>query len=122
MPTPGFRTSSRSARTVGLVTSRPRSPGGLHVRGTAARVVRVMLLSGITAGALAAQQPAKWRLVEEWRVGGEVDGPHSFGDVRALAYLPMGGSSCLTRATSRCTTWTRRGSRCGPWGGRRRAW
>lgn len=90
MPTPRFRTSNRSARTVGLVTSRPRSPGGLHVRGIAARVVRVMLLSGITAGALAAQQPAKWRLVEEWRVGGEVDGPHSFGDVRALAYLPDG--------------------------------
>jgi hypothetical protein len=46
-----------------------------------------MLLTG-----LATQQPTpKWRLVEEWRVGGEVDGPHSLGDVRGLGLLPGGG-------------------------------
>jgi hypothetical protein len=39
---------------------------------------------------LPAQQPARWRLVEEWRVGGEVDGPHSFGDVRGMGVLPDG--------------------------------
>lgn len=40
---------------------------------------------------LATQQPAQqWRLVEEWRVGGEVEGPHSFGDVRGLGLLPGG--------------------------------
>lgn len=40
---------------------------------------------------VATQQPAaKWRLVEEWRVGGEVEGPHSFGDVRGLGLLPGG--------------------------------
>jgi hypothetical protein len=37
-----------------------------------------------------AQQPARWRLVEEWRVGGAVDGPHSLGDVRGLGVLPDG--------------------------------
>lgn len=38
-----------------------------------------------------AQTPAPWRLVEEWRVGGEVDGPYSFVDVRGLGLLPDGG-------------------------------
>jgi hypothetical protein len=38
------------------------------------------------------QQPAgQWRLVEEWRVGGAVDGPHSFGDVRGMGVQPNGG-------------------------------
>lgn len=32
-----------------------------------------------------------WRLVEEWRVGGEVEGAYSFHDVRALERLPNGG-------------------------------
>lgn len=46
----------------------------------------------IVLTALAIQPPvAKWRLVEEWRVGGEVEGPHSFGDVRGLGLLPDGG-------------------------------
>lgn len=39
--------------------------------------------------ALGAQ--AQWRLVEEWRVGGDVTGAHSFLDVRSLARLPNGG-------------------------------
>ena len=37
-----------------------------------------------------AQQPARWRLVEEWRVGGAVEGPHSFGDIRGMAIMPDG--------------------------------
>lgn len=36
-------------------------------------------------------QAQQWRLVEEWRVGGEVEGAHSFQDVRALELLPNGG-------------------------------
>lgn len=52
---------------------------------------RATLLGCIAAGALAAQQPSRWRLVEEWRVGGEVDGPHSFGDVRGMGVLPGAG-------------------------------
>ena len=51
------------------------------------RGVLVMLLA---ASPVLTQQPAKWRLVEEWRVGGEVDGPHSFGDVRGMGLLPDG--------------------------------
>ena len=37
-----------------------------------------------------AQQPATWRLVEEWRVGGEPDGPHSFDALFGFARLPNG--------------------------------
>jgi hypothetical protein len=37
-----------------------------------------------------AQQPARWRLVEEWRVGGAVDGPHSLGDVRGMGLFADG--------------------------------
>jgi hypothetical protein len=33
----------------------------------------------------------RWRLVEDWRVGGEVEGAHSFQDVRGLELLPGGG-------------------------------
>lgn len=33
----------------------------------------------------------QWRLVEEWRVGGEVEGAYSFLDVRDLELLPGGG-------------------------------
>lgn len=36
------------------------------------------------------QQTAKWRLVEEFRVGGEPDGPHSFLGVRGLRVFPDG--------------------------------
>lgn len=38
-----------------------------------------------------AQAPREWRLIEEWRVGGEVEGPYSFVDVRGLSVLPNGG-------------------------------
>src|SRR5262245_49269584 len=37
-----------------------------------------------------AQQPAQWRLVQDWRVGGEVDGAHSFTDARAMIVLTDG--------------------------------
>jgi hypothetical protein len=46
-------------------------------------VAAVMLL----AGRVQAQEPAHWKLVEEWRVGGAVDGPLSLNNVRAV--LPM---------------------------------
>src|SRR5690349_12125183 len=36
-------------------------------------------------------QIPQWRLVEEWRVGGEADGPHSFVFNLGLAQLPNGG-------------------------------
>ncbi len=54
------------------------------------------MLLGATIGsvfalAMTLQQPAQWRLVEEWRVGGEVNGPLSFGDVRGMGVLPGGG-------------------------------
>ncbi|HKS06054.1 MAG TPA: 6-bladed beta-propeller [Gemmatimonadaceae bacterium] len=52
-------------------------------------VVTIAVLMA-NAPTLAAQQPAKWRLVEEWRVGGEVEGPHSFTDVRGLAVFADG--------------------------------
>jgi hypothetical protein len=38
-----------------------------------------------------AQQVPTWRLVEEWRVGGEVEGAPSFSDPRGLQRLPNGG-------------------------------
>jgi hypothetical protein len=34
--------------------------------------------------------PPTWRLVEEWRVGGEPSGPHALHDVRDLELLPDG--------------------------------
>lgn len=34
--------------------------------------------------------PPKWRLVEEWRVGGEPSGPHALHDVRSIELLPNG--------------------------------
>jgi hypothetical protein len=53
--------------------------------------MRTALMMLVAATAAYAQQPANWRLVEEWRVGGEVTGPHSFGDVRGMGLLPNGG-------------------------------
>lgn len=48
------------------------------------------------AGALLLQPaPPKWRLVEEWRVGGEPSGPHALHDVRELALLPNGNIALL---------------------------
>ncbi len=38
-----------------------------------------------------AQQHARWRLVEEWRVGGAATGAHSFLDVRDIELLSNGG-------------------------------
>jgi hypothetical protein len=55
--------------------------------------VRALLaLFGAVLGVVpvSAQSPARWRLVEDWRVGGEVDGPHSLGDVRGLGLLRDG--------------------------------
>jgi hypothetical protein len=52
--------------------------------------MRTALLMLFAASTVCAQQPAKWRLVEEWRVGGEVEGPHSFGDIRGMAIMPDG--------------------------------
>jgi len=53
--------------------------------------MRAALVMLVAATAASAQQPANWHLVEEWRVGGEVTGPHSFGDVRGMELLPNGG-------------------------------
>jgi hypothetical protein len=39
--------------------------------------------------------PTTWRLVEEWRVGGEVEGAYSLLDVRGLELLPGGGIAVL---------------------------
>ena len=52
------------------------------------RLVTIILL--LTGAVEHRQQPATWRLVEEWRVGGAVTGPHSFGDVRGMGILPDG--------------------------------
>ena len=48
------------------------------------------LLAASLAISAGAQQPAKWRLVEEWRVGGEPDGALSFTDVRGMRVMPDG--------------------------------
>jgi hypothetical protein len=37
-----------------------------------------------------AQQTVRWRLVEEWRVGGAVQGAHAFDGVRDIEVLPDG--------------------------------
>ena len=49
-----------------------------------------ILLAALVIATADAQPPARWRLVEEWRVGGEPDGPHSFTDVRGLGVLGDG--------------------------------
>ena len=53
--------------------------------------MRTMLALLTWASVAIAQKPTKWRLVEDWRVGGDVDGAHSFGDVRGMGVLPSGG-------------------------------
>ncbi len=52
--------------------------------------MRAILIAVMAIGTAEAQQLPRWRLVEEWRVGGEPDGPHSFNDVRGLAVLGDG--------------------------------
>jgi hypothetical protein len=52
--------------------------------------MRALFIMIVVAAPLVAQPPERWRLVEEWRVGGEVDGPHSFGDVRGMAVMANG--------------------------------
>ena len=55
--------------------------------------MRVCCLAALLAVGLwpmDAQVPSQWRLVEEWRVGGAVDGPHSFTNVRSLVVQPDG--------------------------------
>lgn len=48
-------------------------------------------LSLVLAGVVLLQPaPPKWRLVEEWRVGGEPSGPHALHDVRSIELLPNG--------------------------------
>ncbi len=54
------------------------------------RITLALALTLVPATAGYAQQPPAWRLVEEWRVGGEADGPHAFLDVRALAVFDDG--------------------------------
>lgn len=58
---------------------------------TNALAVLVLFVSTLAG----AQQPATWRLLEEWRVGGEPDGALSFNDVRALRVLPNGQLAVL---------------------------
>jgi len=53
--------------------------------------LRNALLTAVAVAAqAAAQQPARWRLVEEWRVGGAVQGAHAFDAVRDIKALPDG--------------------------------
>jgi len=52
--------------------------------------MRAGLMMFLAVSTAFAQQPAKWRLVEEWRVGGEVEGPHSLVDIRGMGVLPTG--------------------------------
>jgi hypothetical protein len=59
-------------------------------RGQRAHVRTVLLLALVVAAPGLAQQPARWRLVEEWRVGGAVQGPHAFDAVRDIEALPDG--------------------------------
>jgi hypothetical protein len=49
------------------------------------------LLTAILVMPAASQAPAHWRLVEEWRVGGDADGPHSFDANLGFGRLPTGG-------------------------------
>lgn len=50
-----------------------------------------VILMALVAGPVAAQTVPSWRLVEEWRVGGDVEGAHAFLDPRSLGRLPSGG-------------------------------
>ena len=64
------------------------TPGRTVVRGGA------LMLAGLSLAMVPrlsrAQPTQRWRLVEEWRVGGAEDGPHSLGDVRGLGVLRNG--------------------------------
>lgn len=51
-----------------------------------------------------AQRPATWRLVEEWRVGGAPEGPHSFTDVRGMS-VRRDGSIVVLDAKDRQLHW-----------------
>ena len=51
------------------------------------RICSAMVAALLLTGPAQAQEPAHWRLVEEWRVGGAVDGALSLNNVRAV--LPM---------------------------------
>ncbi len=62
----------------------------IAVLGFGCGVALALLGRASDVAAQATPAPA-WRLVEEWRVGGEVDGAHSFADPRALERLPNGG-------------------------------
>jgi hypothetical protein len=53
-----------------------------------------VIASASLAARTHAQMPAgipKWRLTEDWRVGGDVDGPYSFDANHGLGLLPSGG-------------------------------
>jgi hypothetical protein len=58
--------------------------------------IRNLVLLCAAAGSIGrtplfAQSPPQWRLVEEWRVGGEPEGAHSFDFNFGLGRLPNGG-------------------------------
>jgi len=56
----------------------------------------IRTLSLLLAGVFFLQPaPPTWRLVEEWRVGGEADGPYALHDVRDLELLPNGHLAIL---------------------------
>lgn len=56
----------------------------------------IRTLSLLLAGVFFLQPaPPTWRLVEEWRVGGEADGPYALHDVRELELLPNGHLAVL---------------------------
>jgi hypothetical protein len=53
-----------------------------------------------------AQAPAKWRLVEQWRKGGEVEGPHAFDamlNAGATALAPSPGGRLVVLDASKST-------------------
>ncbi len=52
--------------------------------------MRHLFALALTVCVVAPEPPAKWHLVEEWRVGGNVDGPYSLTDIRGMAILPNG--------------------------------
>ena len=49
-----------------------------------------VLASVVVAQTSANRQPAQWRLLQEWKVGGEADGPHSLDYIGAVHELPNG--------------------------------
>jgi hypothetical protein len=54
------------------------------------RSFAIIIAALLLSAAAPAQSPARWRLIEEWRIGGAADGAYSFNDVRGLGILKDG--------------------------------